>query len=220
MSDRVKAPLFLPPTFAPPDPPTVDEEIDVQVPPLREENIRRYGRGYAKTSAELRDRLERYARIGRLCNPRWGHCTSRAATRRVIVRDVQPDGMPETDTYEVLCCANHSKWWKTDEDIIVVSIEALPPQDRQSTPHFVRYSDRTGRECNNRSRPGVHEPARCDKPAAFELRVIDADPDDRTNPRRGAIDWPTRTCSDDLQAWLDSPEFIVLSCHPITELDY
>ncbi len=82
-----------------------------------------------RTPAEIARRLDRLDRIGRRCDYDSRRCVNNAATWRLSVRDLDPDGAPG-NPYNVLTCSRHKKHWVLGTTRYqVVSEQKLPPQD-------------------------------------------------------------------------------------------
>lgn len=166
---------------------------------------------------------ERYARNGRLCNPRKGRCgvkRPRAASIRLLVQDKYPGtGQPFGDPYDVVVCRDHEKWWVDDDEITVLHRERLVPIDvpppRKKEDGYTAHDLRRGvyYECNNGAGFGLGDEngPLCEETPTYLIMVVWADSRDSRRPRKGAQPWLSTVCSRDLTIWETSDKVVLLN---------
>lgn len=180
----------------------------------RPSGLPNFGRGFNVTDAEIDNRLLRYYRIGRLCQPRRGHCEFHAATRALRVVPLDERGNEVGPEEIIICCSLHTSNWTKFSRVRVLEIIPLPPQRLDPTRRLGplksviegRYhcTPETNEFCPDR-------PTRHLVLVEFNIET--------GRPRLGAQEFYATCCIRDEQTWDDSDRVMVIERGDLVDED-
>ncbi len=173
-----------------------------------------FGRGYDVSDAELDARLLRYFRIGRLCQPRRGHCEVRAATRCLIVEPIDLDtGKAIGPREDVLVCSVHTgNWTGWRRCRVLGEPEPLPKQQ------VARRSLGPSASVIEGHYPCTPAGGICPNSPTRHLVLVERHPDSGRQ-RLGAQEFYATVCGGCESTWNDEPRALVLERGDLTEKD-